>query len=680
MARRSALLAAVVLVLSIPAHAQPRDDVRARLTSFSPWAAPDRPLALTVEIANASATPLEDVLVRLRIRDRVRSRSSLRAALDGNASGNLLAETTEGFDRPIDVGETVTVSVERDLGSLATAFRVGRAIDGVYPLGIRVEAAGRTVLERAGAFVFLGTAPQQRLNLVWVMPLHRPLAADPRDGYDRATLARELPQGSRLRATADLVARHPTVPLTLAPTGLLADQLLDIANGFTARGGGGGTAVQASDAEPRAAADLLARLRTAIASPTYEIATATYARASLARLAASGLSLDAGRQIGVAQQRVESGLARKPNPALFVDGLLSADTRSVRTIAALGAKTLVLDPDALRDPPQGPFGPDQVQKVRSSRLSFDALLVDTPIRERLELPSEDPVLTAMGAVAETAASYFERPALSAGRLLVVGTPNMIEPAVATPLLDALAQAPWLRIRTASDAAADPGLHNLADEPRRLDVADAEASARMEQARAARRTVDVFESILVRPSGAEEVARLEHLLLASESADYDRRQRTAVALARAVRDGAQEQLAKITVPPRRVTLTRRGGQVPVTIRNRTGYSIRLRVELESPRVAFPAGRARQINGEGRPRATSLETLTFRIEARAAGSFPITVRVETPDGREVIGTGQVQVRSSAVSAVTLMATAGGALFLVGAWARRALSRRPKAGATS
>ena len=679
MARRSALLAAVVFALSIPANAQPRDDVRVRLSSFSPWAAPDRPLSLGIEISNSGSTPLEDVVVRLTIRERVRNRSSLRASLDGSASGDVLAETTEEFDRPVGAGETVTIPIQRDLGSLATAFRAGRAVDGVYPLGIRVQARGRRV-DRAGAIVFLATSPQQSLNVVWVMPIHRPFAGDARGTYDRTTLARELLDTSRIRAIADLLARHPTVPLTLAPTGLVGDQLLDVSNGFTARGDGRGTSVPATDPLARSAGDVLARLGAAIASPTYEVATSTYARTSLPRLAASGLTLDAGRQLRVGQQRVEAVLARKPNPSLFVDGLLTADTRSVRTIASLGGKTLVLDPDALRDAPQGPFGPDQIQEVRSSSLSFDALLVDAPIRERLQLPSEDPVLTAMGTVAETAASYFERPALSAGRLLVVSTPGMPEPAVAAPLLDALAQAPWLRIRTASDAAADPGLRNPVDEPRRLDVARAETSPRVGQARAAREAIDKLERILVRPSGAEDVASLEQLLLVSESADYDRRTGTAVGLARAVRDRTEELLKKIAVPPRRVTLTRQGGQVPVTIQNRTGHTIRLRVELESPRVTFPGGAARQIQVEGRARGTSLETLTFRIEARTAGSFPITVRVETPDGRDLIRTGQVQVRSSAVSAVTLMATAGGALFLVGAWARRALSRRPKPDASA
>ncbi len=674
MSRLTVLFAAAVLVLTLPANAQPGEDVTARLVSFSAWAAPDLPLSLAVEVVNGGATPLQDLEIGLTIRDRVRSRSSLRASLDGNDSTNILAGTTEAFDPPVQPGGRVTIPIQRDLGSLASAFRAGRATSGVYPLEIRVSAAGTEVSRRHGAFVFLASLPEKRLNLTWIAPIHRPLVADARGLYDRTTAGRELAPTGKLGAMAGILAGHPTVPLTLAPSGLIGDELLDFADGFRVRDGNGSTEVPSTHALSRSAADLLARFRSAIASPSFEVATTTYGRASLARLVASGLSPDAGRQIRLGREVVQTAFGRAPNPAVVVDGILRADAESARPLAAAGATTLILDPNALRDRPEGRFGPDLVEDVRASRLTFNGLLVDTPIRERLETPSDDRVLTAMGAVAETAAAYFERPAGADGRLLVIGTSSMLEPTVARPLMDALAQAPWVQMRTAGNVAADPTLHSV-DEPRRLGTVQAEVSTRMQTARAARRTIQTFDSILVKPSGAVAVTQLERTLLASESADYDRRQSAAVALARSARDLAQKSLDRITVHKRQVTLTRRGGQVPVTIQNRTGFTIRLRVELDSQKLAFPAGQARSIEIEGRPHGRSLGTLTFRVEARGAGSFPIVVSLETPDGGAIVGTGEVQVRSSAVSAVTLMATAGGALFLVGAWARRAISRRTK-----
>jgi hypothetical protein len=674
--RSPAILALLLLFLSLPAAAQPDDSVSARLVSFSGWAAPDRPLTLSVEIRNAGATPLGDVSVQLKIRDRVRSRSALRASLDGNPSGQPLAVTTEQLAGSIDPGAVATVPIERDLGSLATSFRSGRAVSGVYPLGISVLVGGRSLVDRSGAFVFLANPPETPLNLVWVMPIHLPLLSDAGGVYERTTVAKELQPSGRLAAMVDMLGAHAGTPLTLAPTGLLADQLADLADGFPTSDGKN---VPATDPLARAAADLLSRVRSAIAAPAFEIASSTYARATVASLVANGLSLDAGRQALLGRDRVKQVLGRAPDPSLFVDGAFDADARSARTFAAIGSNTLVVDPAVLHNRTEGRFGPERIEEIGASNLSFDALIVDAPIRQRLEIVSQDPVLTAMGVIAETAASYFELPSLAAGRMLVVATAAMPEAAVAAPLLDVLSQAPWLRIRTASDAVAEP-LLRPSGEPQRLDVRAPDGGARSLQSRAARRQVDIFGRVLVKPSGGDELTRLDRIVLVSESADYDRHTATAITLARGARERARHHLDRISVPPRRVTLTARGGQVPITVVNRSGYTIRLQVRLDSQKVTFPTGASRVIEVPGKDRGASLGTFPFALEARAAGSFPVTVRLETPDGHDLVGSGQILVRSTAVSAVTLMATAGGALFLLVAWMRRALSRRPKTGSTA
>lgn len=672
--RLPALVAGVLILFCIPAGAQPRnEEVRTRVAGFSGWAATDRPLSVAIEVTNAGATPLEDVAVRLVIRERVRSRSALRASLDGNASGQELASTTEQLDEPIPPGGRATITVQRDLGSLATSFRSGRAITAVYPMDIIVRAGGRSVAERPSAFVFLASRPEAPMNLVWVMPIHRPFAADARGVYTKATIERELATGGRIRTIIDALTAHPSAALTLAPTGVFVDQLLDLADGFHARTDRGDQSVPPADPLAREAADLLSRLKAAVSSPSFEIASSTYGRVSIAALVGAGMTSDAARHVRVARGRVEAVFGRASSPSLIVDGAYTVDSRSARTLATIGAKALIVDPKALRNRVEGRFGPDRIEDIRTARGSFDGLLIDSPVRDRMELPSDDPVLSAMGITAETAAAYLEQPALGTGRMLVMATRSMPEPAVAAPLLDILAQAPWLTMRTASSAEADP-LLRPAGESLRLDVSTPADSERFRQARLARRVLQTLDHALVRPSGDAELDRLDRLILVSESADYDARAGTAVTLARAARERAQRTLAQIVVPQRRVTLTSRGGRVPVTVVNRTGFTIRVRVRLDSQKVRFPEGSSRSIEVPGRPRGTTIGTLEFAAAARAAGSFPVVVRVETVDG-DLVGTGQIQVNSSAVSAVTFMATAGGALFLAGAWARRAWSRRRK-----
>lgn len=683
MQRRFAFLSGIaLLVLTIsPAVAQSRaGDVSLRLTSFSPWTAPDRPLALGLEIRNAGSAPVDRLSVRLTIRDRARSRSALRSSLGGSTTGEVLAVTTEDVDRPIAAGESAQLTITRDLASLATAFRPERARSGVYPVAIRLQAGERSLVEKPAAFVFLSSVPESRINTVWVMPLHRSPAYDPIGTYDREAVAGELAPGGRLTGLAELLEAHPAVPLTLAPTGVLLDQLRDLADGFPGRGSDGTSAVPATDPVAVEAARLLERLRLAAASPAYELASATYGRADLANLVAAGLTLDAGQQVRVGAAVVAELLGRQPNPAVLASGGYRVDSGSARTAAALGARTLILDPATLRDRPEGRFGPERPEEATAPGLSFGALLVDPSVRQRLNSPGEDPVLAAQGALAETATAYFELPALADGRLLVIASDGSPSAAVARPLLDALAVAPWVRIRTASDAIADPELAPNG-EPRRLAVLRRIREERLLQAESARAVIDTLGAIVVAPSGA--TSGLEHLLLASESADFATRQSTGSALARAARGRAELQLAQIGVASRRVTLTSRGGQVPVTIVNNAiaengeRFVLKLRVRLDSPKVTFPDGAVRTVQIRGR-----VQTITFNTATpRTAGSFPIAVVLETPDGSgRAIGTGQVLVRSTAVSAVTLMATAGGALFLLGAWARRAWARRTKTPTTS
>ena len=114
---------------------------------------------------------------------------------------------------------------------------------------------------------------------------------------------------------------------------------------------------------------------------------------------------------------------------------------------------------------------------------------------------------------------------------------------------------------------------------------------------------------------------------------------------------------------------------MTIINRNPFSVRLRVHVESAKVGFPHGAAK-VTQIDPPNAT----VDFTVLARAAGSFPLDVRLETPDGIRLIGRGSVILRSSAVSAVALLVVAGSTVFLLLAWARRTRKRTKAAAGTS
>src|SRR5207249_2401249 len=116
-------------------------------------------------------------------------------------------------------------------------------------------------------------------------------------------------------------------------------------------------------------------------------------------------------------------------------------------------------------------------------------------------------------LAETAASYFELPSLAQERLIVIATPPTPDPRTISALLDGVASAPWIALRTASDTATALA---PTEESIRMPIAPATDRLSLAAARAARRTVDILASVLEQ---AGPVGMLERLILTSESADW-----------------------------------------------------------------------------------------------------------------------------------------------------------------
>jgi hypothetical protein len=284
---------------------------------------------------------------------------------------------------------------------------------------------------------------------------------------------------------------------------------------------------------------------------------------------------------------------------------------------------------------------------------------------------EQGVLVAQSIIAETASSYLELPSFGSERVLVIESPVRMAPTSLAAAIDGLSSAPWVRMRSATEA--------LTILPSQGAVLPLPTFVRADQpflagARGARIALSTLDSILVQPlSNTDEYDRN---VLAAESSEWQADPAAGVRLARRVRSTVLNILSGIQVGAgRRVTLTSKSGSVPVTIINRNPFAVRLRVRVDSPKVGFPNGAAK-ITQVDPPNAT----VDFTVLARAAGSFPLDVRLETPDGVRLIGRGSVILRSSAVSAVALLVVAGSTLFLLLAWARRSRKRTKAAAVTS
>jgi hypothetical protein len=162
-------------------------------------------------------------------------------------------------------------------------------------------------------------------------------------------------------------------------------------------------------------------------------------------------------------------------------------------------------------------------------------------------------------------------------------------------------------------------------------------------------------------------RLRTQVLVAEAREFVRDEPAALAFLDDVQDRVRREFDKVEPPTRSsVTLTSRGGVIPVTIRNTAGYRVQLVVVLLSPRLEFLEGDRRKVVLE-RP----VQAFTFPVRAQTTGRFPVTIRLETPHGA-LIAQSQIVVRSTAYNLLALLITLGAALFLAAWWGRRFLPR--------
>lgn len=223
------------------------------------------------------------------------------------------------------------------------------------------------------------------------------------------------------------------------------------------------------------------------------------------------------------------------------------------------------------------------------------------------------------------------------------------------LLPALVDAPWLapagpaQLAMLGRRSATPLTLRDPDEPG-FDAAlsDALATAVTE--------LDALASALppgTPPIDGRSVPELEDQLLRATSRWWRIEGGTSgLALARDVQQTVDTALGEIELTASSVTLTSDRGVLPVTVQRSAGAPLLVQVEVASQgRLRFPDGRRSPVlelvSGES-------QTVTFDTRAVSTGTFPVSVRVMTPDGsRELVRT-SLAVRSTAVSRPALAAT--------------------------
>ena len=113
---------------------------------------------------------------------------------------------------------------------------------------------------------------------------------------------------------------------------------------------------------------------------------------------------------------------------------------------------------------------------------------------------------------------------------------------------------------------------------------------------------------------------------------------------------------------KVTLGADNAKFPLPIESKLDYPVKVVIELEAnDRVEFPQNRIEQTLEPGST------VVTIPVKTRAAGDTPVRITVRSPDDGVILAESQYTIRSTAVSGVGIVLTAGAALFLAIWWGR-------------
>jgi hypothetical protein len=692
-ARRLAGLAAIawaLLLLAVPgAQARPGQDLQEApgddgpevdliVERFQGVLLPDDDLALRVRVRNRSRTRLEDLRLVATVHRRSTSRFDFQQAVDEGRVGIAIHPFAVNID-PLGPQRSQAVDLEQSAAEIGFARPADKY--GVYPLRLQLQRFGEVLAEVVTAVV-LSPPPDQverPVRTALLVPLDAAPARQPDGTYHPGRLLPSLGLNGRLQGLVRSVGDQPGIPVTVATSGLVLEQAADISDGYSASSDPE-TELDERSPGARRAQRFLELTTEVIAGDGVEHVALPYGPADLVALVRGGLAADAPRMVAHGRDVSEELTGVRPSRRILwpPDGL---DRQTLGRVLGADVDTVVLSERylAIAGTRELPFSPSPVRRLRApTGDSVTALVPDPWLEEVLARDSErqDLQVAVQRILAETAATYFERPYAGVDRGLLLAPPQHWDPLPGLPgrLLEAFEAAPWLAPSTATalraGVAPEPDAVQL-DYPQAARVRELPSSY-IAELRDARRSLSSLAGVLEQ---AEETPVMFDDMLEIAASVHYRRPPLAVEgrqLLRSVRSTVADIYGSVAVEETLpVLLSSIEGQVPVTVRNDAEVPLRIRLRLETQRYDFEGGPVTDpFTVEGG------ETLTRAFHARAlapGGTHQIRVIVEDADGLTPLAEGTVVVRSTAVSVTALVVTAGAGLFLAVWWIREASRRR-------
>ena len=123
----------------------------------------------------------------------------------------------------------------------------------------------------------------------------------------------------------------------------------------------------------------------------------------------------------------------------------------------------------------------------------------------------------------------------------------------------------------------------------------------------------------------------------------------------------------------VTLTSGSDEIPYRVTNSATEPVTVMIRLSSTKLAFPDSITPGRLDLTRTLVPGANDFTVPVTTRARATFPMVIEIRTPDGKELLASSKVTIRSTALSGVGIALTIGAALTLVVWWFRHAYKRR-------
>lgn len=624
------------------ATAQPAPAGVLALKSQTTWWSPDQPVSL--ELAIQSNAP-DDLEVAVSLFRKVPNRTEFATTVEGRTPGRPVEEVA-----PVALVD-LAVDAEGDRTFTFVPVSPGVRAAGVYPLRIDLRprtGANKPVATLVTHLVHVPTTLEGgELEVGVVLPIHAPPAVQP-DGRSAIDDAR----AEQLAEMATSIEANLPPAISLAPTPETIDALGD------------------SPREQDRAT--LSRLTRGLGER--QLLGGPFVPTNLTSVLQAGLDEESAGQLTRGTEILRSAFGREPTTAIrLVDERLTAEAleflQNEQQVQRLVVPESLLEPVTRRTTLTNSF------QLEGRRGSLPAVAADAGLAAHFA--ENDDVLGAQHLLADLAVLYNDDPAV-AKRGVVATPPRNWEPSAAfvTTLLAGLETSPILEdvtldqlfervapATTGTGSRVAPLLRKIGPPPPGTAIAPSLPAATIGQAR---RRVDAFASAV--DAANPVLDRLDRTLLASQSADLRARDR--IRYLEGVDEQVDDEIARIAMPQNRsITLTAREGEIPVTITSTLDYPLRAVLRVASDTLEFPDGDSQQLDLVRRN-----TTSQFTVQAQSSGSFPLRVRLESPEGL-VLAESRFTVRSTAISGVGTALSIGAGLFLLVWWGNHLRVRRSR-----